>query len=199
LILRARGIGNLVFFGITTGGIVFSTLRRAFDLDSVLAQKPEWFLLLKTPNLLDQHLISPVMEKIQLKNICLLLSLCPFQISRPRHLFPPHWKSNQRVPVQPMTLGEHIKKHRLELHWLQTDVAVKIGISSTSVSNWERGITSPSRKMTKKIQEFLDYTPKLILKVHRNDFHCNTCGISNTSSECCLFEKMCNSFTENKM
>jgi nicotinamidase-related amidase len=33
LILRAHGIGNLVFFGITTSGIVLSTLRRAFDLD----------------------------------------------------------------------------------------------------------------------------------------------------------------------
>jgi nicotinamidase-related amidase len=33
LILRARGIENLVLFGITTGGIVLSTLRRAFDLD----------------------------------------------------------------------------------------------------------------------------------------------------------------------
>jgi nicotinamidase-related amidase len=33
LILRARSIGNLVFFGITTSGIVLSTLRRAFDLD----------------------------------------------------------------------------------------------------------------------------------------------------------------------
>src|ERR1700683_163246 len=33
LILRALGIGNLVFFGITTSGIVLSTLRRAFDLD----------------------------------------------------------------------------------------------------------------------------------------------------------------------
>jgi nicotinamidase-related amidase len=33
LILRAHGIENLVFFGITTSGIVLSTLRRAFDLD----------------------------------------------------------------------------------------------------------------------------------------------------------------------
>ena len=33
LILRARAIENLVFFGITTSGIVLSTLRRAFDLD----------------------------------------------------------------------------------------------------------------------------------------------------------------------
>jgi DNA-binding XRE family transcriptional regulator len=139
------------------------------------------------------------MQSLDIKNILLLLSLCPFQISRPRHLFPPHWKSNQRVPAQPTTLGERIKKHRLQLHWLQTDVAVKIGISSTSVSNWERGITTPSRRMTKRIQKFLDYAPKPISKVHRNDFHCQTCGISNTSPECCLFEKVCNPFTENKL
>jgi nicotinamidase-related amidase len=33
LILRSRGITNLVFFGISTSGITLSTLRRAFDLD----------------------------------------------------------------------------------------------------------------------------------------------------------------------
>ncbi len=33
LILRSRGIENLVLFGISTSGIVLSTLRRAFDLD----------------------------------------------------------------------------------------------------------------------------------------------------------------------
>jgi nicotinamidase-related amidase len=33
LILRARGIENLVFFGISTRGITLSTLRRAADLD----------------------------------------------------------------------------------------------------------------------------------------------------------------------
>ncbi len=33
LILRSRGIKNLVLFGISTSGIVLSTLRRAFDLD----------------------------------------------------------------------------------------------------------------------------------------------------------------------
>jgi transcriptional regulator with XRE-family HTH domain len=106
---------------------------------------------------------------------------------------------NQRIPLQPQPLGGQIKRRRLELRWLQTDVAAKIGISSTSVSNWERGAKSPSRRMTKRIREFLDYIPKIIPKVHRNDFHCQICGISNTSSECCLFEKICNSFIENKI
>src|ERR1035441_3517229 len=99
------------------------------------------------------------MQPLHIKNILILLSLCPVQISRPRQPYPRHWKLNQRIPLQPQTPGEQIKTHRLELHWLQTDVAAKIGISSASVSNWERGITSPSRRMTKKIREFLDYTP----------------------------------------
>ena len=139
------------------------------------------------------------MQPLHFKNILLLLSFCPVQISRPRRPYPRHWKSNQRIPLQPQTLGEQIKKYRLELHWLQRDVAARIGISSTSVSNWERGIISPSRRMTKRIQEFLDCAPKLIPKVHRIDFRCKTCGISNTSSECCLFEKLCNPFIESKM
>ena len=33
MILRARGIEHLVFFGISTSGITLSTIRRAFDLD----------------------------------------------------------------------------------------------------------------------------------------------------------------------
>src|ERR1022692_784384 len=119
------------------------------------------------------------MQSLQLQNMLLFLSLSPVHISRARLPYPRHWKSNQQIPLQPKTLGEEIKKHRLELHWLQADVAAKIGISSTSVSNWERGITSPSRRMKKRIREFLDYTPKLIPKVHSIDFHCQTCGISN--------------------
>jgi nicotinamidase-related amidase len=33
LVLRSKGVENLVFFGISTSGIVLSTIRRAFDLD----------------------------------------------------------------------------------------------------------------------------------------------------------------------
>jgi DNA-binding XRE family transcriptional regulator len=140
------------------------------------------------------------MQLPHIKNILLLLSLFPLQTSRPRQLYPRHWKSNQRIPLHPQTPGEQIKKHRLELHWLQTDVAAKIGISSTSVSNWERGITSPSRRMTKKIQAFLGHnTPTPIPKTDPYDFHCPLCGISNISDERCLFAKICNPLTKNKM
>src|ERR1700722_1814822 len=107
---------------------------------------------------------------MQLKNVRLLLSLCPLHISRPYRAPPRHWKSNQKAPARPKTLGEQIKKHRLELRWLQRDVAAKIGISSPSISDWERGITSPSRRMKKKIREFLDYKPIPMLK--KQPFDC---------------------------
>ena len=138
------------------------------------------------------------MQSPQIENI-LLLSLSPVHTSRPHRPLPRHWKSNQKFCLQPQTLGEQLRKHRLELRWLQTDVAAKIGVSSASVSDWERGITSPSRRMTKKIQEFLDCPPKPTPKIQRNSFCCKMCGISNVSTQPCLFEKTCNSFTENKM
>jgi transcriptional regulator with XRE-family HTH domain len=139
------------------------------------------------------------MPSINLKHLQTMLSLPPVHTSTPRHIFPPHWKSNQQTPTGPKTIGEKIKKHRLDHHWLQRDVAKKIGISSASVSNWERGITSPSRRMTKKIREFFDCPPKPIPKIQRNSFCCRVCGISTVSTEPCLFEKTCNSLTENSM
>ncbi len=33
MVLRSRGIEDLVFFGLSTSGITLSTLRRAYDLD----------------------------------------------------------------------------------------------------------------------------------------------------------------------
>ena len=130
---------------------------------------------------------------MQLKNIRLLLSLCPVHISHPYRPKPRHWKSNQKIPKQPQTFGERIKKHRLELGWFQRDVAAKIGISSTSISDWERGVTFPARRMKKKIQEFLEHEPKPIPKKQLLNL-CATCGISQISSARCLFEKVCNQF-----
>ena len=132
------------------------------------------------------------MQSPNIENILRLLSLFPVHTSRPRRLFPPHWKSNQQIPFQPQTFGEKIKKHRLELHWLQTDVAARIGISSASISNWERGITSPSRRMTKRILEFLICTPPVpVLKKRSQNASCCLCGISEISTERCLFEMVC--------
>ena len=128
------------------------------------------------------------------------LALSCSNFPAPPAIYPRHWKLNQRIPLQPQTLGEQIKKHRLELHWLQTDVAARIGISSASVSNWERGVTSPSCRMIKKIREFLSYTPPVLVPRKRSlGSYCWECEISETSPERCLFERFCKRFNQSSM
>ncbi len=64
------------------------------------------------------------MQPPPIKNVLLLLSLYPFHVSRPYRPLPRHWKSNQKASAKPKTLGEQIKKHRLELCWLQRDARI---------------------------------------------------------------------------
>src|SRR5580658_497395 len=101
------------------------------------------------------------MQPLPIKNILRFLSLYPVQISHQFRPKPRYWKSNQHIPTIPKTLGEKIKKHRLELGLFQRDAAAKIGISSATLSNWERGIIIPERRMQKKIRDFLSYIPAM--------------------------------------
>ena len=48
-----------------------------------------------------------------------------------------------RIPVQPQTVGDHIRKRRLGLKMLQRDVAEQLGVDKTSVFNWEANTSTP--------------------------------------------------------
>jgi DNA-binding XRE family transcriptional regulator len=134
---------------------------------------------------------------MHLKHILLFLSIRPVRVSRPYHPYPPHWKSNQRIARQPQTLGEKIKKRRIERRMFQRQAAAKIGISTASLSKWECGLTNPLRRMTKSIQEFLaETTPQV---PNRRPFHCEICGIFGDSKQRCLFEDMCKQLQDNEM
>jgi len=58
-------------------------------------------------------------------------------------------------PKRPITLGERIKKKRMDMGLFQRDVARIIGVSTDTVTNWEKGRTKPCRGNLRKIQEFL--------------------------------------------
>lgn len=62
-------------------------------------------------------------------------------------------------PKSLKTLGDHLKKKRLDLKLRQSDVAPKLGVDETSVHNWERGHTTPSVNIIPKILNFLGYNP----------------------------------------
>jgi transcriptional regulator with XRE-family HTH domain len=52
------------------------------------------------------------------------------------------------------------------LHLTQADVAEALGVHVVSVSNWERGVSYPSRRIRRRIHEFLTQgaAPKMIGK-----------------------------------
>ncbi len=67
--------------------------------------------------------------------------------------------SSAEYPAKIQTLGDHIRKHRLDLGLLQKQVAVQIGTDNTTVTNWELGHTSPGCRHFPAIRRFLGYLP----------------------------------------
>jgi transcriptional regulator with XRE-family HTH domain len=60
----------------------------------------------------------------------------------------------------PQTIGEHVKKRRLQLKLTQKAVARLLGVTQFSVINWERGDFQPRRARTlARIIAFLGYDP----------------------------------------
>ena len=70
-------------------------------------------------------------------------------IKRPKN----HPKS---YPLEPKTLGEKIRKHRMDLGLFQKDVARFVGVKTDTVTNWEKGRTIPNKKHQMKLQKFLE-------------------------------------------
>ena len=62
-------------------------------------------------------------------------------------------------PLTVDTLGDHLRKKRLDLGLLQKEVAQRLGVDTDSVTNWEKGRSSPRLHLIPKVIEFLGYTP----------------------------------------
>ena len=60
---------------------------------------------------------------------------------------------------EPRSLGEHIRKRRLELRLSQKEAACRLGWSWRTVFNWENGKTKPAIESIPAIIEFLGYDP----------------------------------------
>jgi transcriptional regulator with XRE-family HTH domain len=62
-------------------------------------------------------------------------------------------------PKEINTLGDHLKKRRLDRGLLQKQVAERIGVDETTIYNWERQRTLPEIRFIAPIIEFLGYDP----------------------------------------
>ena len=61
---------------------------------------------------------------------------------------------------EPVTLGDHLRRHRLELGLYQKDVSIQIGTTTSSIWNWENG-SSIALRLIPKVIKFLGYNPIL--------------------------------------
>ena len=65
-----------------------------------------------------------------------------------------------QLPLYPdQTLGEHIKKWRLERGLFQVDLAKKVGVSEMTIVNWEKGRTKPIKQYFERIEKILGDFP----------------------------------------
>ena len=63
-------------------------------------------------------------------------------------------------PTEFRTLGDHLRKRRLDLGLLQREVAERLRGTVCSVRNWERNEAKPEVRFLPLINEFLGYEPE---------------------------------------
>ncbi|MHB8581523.1 MAG: helix-turn-helix domain-containing protein [Ignavibacteriaceae bacterium] len=64
-----------------------------------------------------------------------------------------------KIPQKLNSIGDHLKKKRLERQLTQLQLARLIGVEETSIYNWENNRSKPKIYLLPKIIEFLGYVP----------------------------------------
>jgi DNA-binding XRE family transcriptional regulator len=62
-------------------------------------------------------------------------------------------------PANPKTLGEHIRKKRMDLGLLQRELAEIIGVNAYTIHNWECSHSRPQTLLIPKVIKFLNHNP----------------------------------------
>jgi len=62
-------------------------------------------------------------------------------------------------PRELNTLGDHLRKRRLDLGLLQRLVAQRLGVTKETIYNWENNRTCPPNRFVPRIIHFLGYAP----------------------------------------
>ena len=73
---------------------------------------------------------------------------------------------NPTYPKNPRTLGEHIRKWRMEQGLLIKDFAKQIGVTADSVINWEkRGLVPRYKSSIQRLSEMVPEVGRFILNI----------------------------------
>jgi transcriptional regulator with XRE-family HTH domain len=63
-------------------------------------------------------------------------------------------------PYTLSTLGDHLRKRRLDLGLRQGDVAAQLAVNISTVTNWEKNYTAPPLSLIPRVIAFLGYDPR---------------------------------------
>ena len=66
---------------------------------------------------------------------------------------------SEAYPKTIRTIGDHLRKRRLDLKLYQKDVAKLIGVTTDTITNWEKNRVGPTLRFIPTIIEFLSYDP----------------------------------------
>ena len=66
---------------------------------------------------------------------------------------------DENYPKELNTLGDHLRKRRLDLGLLQQDVAQQLGVTAGTVWQWERNRKEPETRSLPAVIAFLGYQP----------------------------------------
>lgn len=69
------------------------------------------------------------------------------------------WYLPSQIIENPQTIGEHLRKRRLQLKLLQKDVAVIFGVCEDTITGWENDRYTPQMAYYPEIIQFLGYSP----------------------------------------
>ncbi len=74
----------------------------------------------------------------------------------------PHFRQLRRYPAQPQTLGEHLRKKRIDLSLSMTQLAELLGLGMTdsAVEKWEKNQNRPTPAHRSRIVQFLGFDPE---------------------------------------
>jgi transcriptional regulator with XRE-family HTH domain len=87
------------------------------------------------------------------------LPFCKATLRGVRCPWGPYATEKKGYPTTPKTLGDEIRKRRLDLNLRQIDVAKIVGCDEMTVVNWEKGYASPRINHMLKVVEFLGFNP----------------------------------------
>ena len=97
------------------------------------------------------------------EHACAASSRCPQRQGRVAFFpfMPIRLKALRPLPYarEPKTLGEHLKKRRHELELHQRQVAARVGVSLSTIIDWEKDRKEPETRYWPKIINFLGYDP----------------------------------------